>query len=355
MAKRDYYEVLGVEKTASESDIKKAFRKLSMQHHPDRGGDDKKFHEITEAYEVLSNKEKRQEYDQFGFAGPQSQRPFRYKTQSQSWNDPFDVFRNMGGFDDFFKRSNQPEKKMSQPVQVGITLEFMESIKGTKVKFDYNRRIKCSGCNGTGQDEDSEVEACITCGGSGRIARSSGFFQVAAMCPHCQGKGHIIKKPCKTCGGSKHQLEKRKIEVKIPAGIDDGKIIRIPKEGHRDLDEPGSLVIKIKVNPHEYFTKIQDHIQIHIPLTITQALLGAKIRVPTIHGEKLEVKIPKLTKDGTAFVLKNQGVDRKGVMRIITHIQMPERLTDEEQKILEQLEDVTQSSEEPKPLNLKEI
>lgn len=356
MAKTDYYKVLGVGKKASEADIKKAYRKLSLQHHPDRGGDDKKFHEITEAYEVLSNKQKRQEYDQFGFAGPQQQQQpggFRY-TYS---NDPFDIFGNGSPFEEFFRRTQrqQPQKQVSESVQVGLSLDFMDSIKGTKIKFPFERKIKCSGCNGTGQDEESEIEICTSCGGSGQIRRSSGFFSVGTTCPNCHGTGQFVRKPCKKCGGRKFETEKKTIEIKIPAGVENNQILRIANEGHRDKDSPGSLVIKIKVKPHEYFTRIQKHITIHMPITITQALLGTTIKVPTIHGQAVEVKVPRLTKDGTQFVVKNQGIDKQGHMRVITRIDIPKKLSDEEKKILEQLEEVIQSPMEPKPIPLKEL
>jgi len=351
MAKTDYYEVLGVEKKASEGDIKKAYRKLTMKHHPDKGGDDKKFHEIQEAYEVLSNKQKRQEYDQFGFAGPQQQGGFRYSS-----GNPFDIFGGMGGFDDFFKRTNQrPQRQVSDPIQLGLNLEFMDSIKGTKVKFNFNRKIKCSGCSGTGRDQDSEIEICITCGGSGQIRRSSGFFSVATTCPTCRGQGEIIKKPCKKCGGAGFEAEKKTIELKIPEGIENGQMIRIPNEGNRDKEQPGSLVIKVQVNPHKYFTRIQNHINIHMPITITQALLGTELNVPTIHGEKVKIKIPRLTKDGTQFVVKNQGIKKEGHMRVIIHIQLLNKLSDEEKEILEQLENRLESSKEPTPISLKEL
>lgn len=358
MAKRDYYDILEVEKNSSKDDIKKSYRKLSMKHHPDKGGEKESFHEIQEAYDTLTDDRKRKEYDQFGFAGQQDQ--FSYSSTS----DPWSQFNGVGNFKDLFgqfysnvkmRQKNQSQHRVSTPISVGVRISFMEAIKGTKIKFEFKRKIKCSGCKGTGKDEDSEVTICPVCGGAGAVRRSSGFFSISQSCSSCSGTGQIIKKPCKICGGRKYQIEKKKIEVTVPPGTENDHVFRISNEGNQDLDAPGSLVIKVKIDLHEYFNRVGNHIQIHIPITITQSMLGATISVPTVHGENVEVRIPKMTKDFTTFIVKNQGIEKIGSMSVIVHIKFPKKLTDKEIEILEKLEDELQSSYGPKPVPLKEL
>ena len=357
MAKRDYYEVLGIDKKASESDVKKAFRKLSLKYHPDKGGDDKKFHAIKEAYEVLAYKEKRNNYDQFGFAGEQSSNTFT--NRGNAWgNDPFDLFKNiknMGGFEDFFRETKRRQQaSVSESINMTLALNFIDAIKGTTIKFSFNRREKCLQCSGEGIDSNSTKQTCPHCHGSGQFRRTNGFFTVTEACKSCKGKGFIIKNPCKKCKGKTYTLNKKTLEVKIPEGIDNNKIIKIPNEGHRDLDIAGSVVIHVRIKPHEYFVREGSNITLHIPITITQAALGSEITVSTVYDKRVKVKVPAGTQNNSKLCIKGQGIKGEGDMFIIVHIVVPE-IDDKQKEILEQLEDLLQSNNKPEPIRSNNV
>ncbi|MCL1819015.1 MAG: molecular chaperone DnaJ, partial [Spirochaetaceae bacterium] len=297
MAKRDYYEVLGIARSASNDDIKKAYRKLAIQYHPDKNQGNKeaeeKFKEATEAYEILSDQKKRSAYDQFGFAGVEGAAGGR-GFGSAAFHDFSDIFGDFGDFSGIFesffgggRRSSGGGRGSAQrgsDLRYDAEIDFKDAVYGTKLEIEYNHSAGCPACGGTGGESGSGRKTCTTCGGSGQVRRSSGFFSIASACPSCRGEGFIIEKPCKNCGGSGVVRKRQKIKVTIPAGIEHGR--RIPIQGQGDAGpgggEAGDLYVVIHIRPHEYFERDGNDLYCVVPISITQAALGAELDIPSI-------------------------------------------------------------------------
>ena len=317
--KRDYYEVLGVSKDASEDEIKKAYRKLAKKYHPDvnKAADAaEKFKEVNEAYEVLSDSQKRSTYDQFGFAGMDgSQAGSGFS--SAGFDDLNDIFSSffgggMGGFSSSSSRRNTaPQRGNDRLMRVDIS--FMDACFGKTETFDINVEETCSHCNGSGANSPSDIETCPTCHGSGTVVTQQrtafGMFQQQSVCPECRGLGKKIRKVCPECGGRGYEKKKTTVEVKIPAGIDSGQRLRVPGKGERGENggPNGDLYLQINVLPDSRFERQGKDILISIPVTAVDATIGTTIDVPTIHGE-VQMKIPAGTQDGTILKLKEKGV-----------------------------------------------
>lgn len=352
MAKRDYYEVLGVEKNASETEIKKAFRKLARQYHPDVNPGDKsaeeKFKEVNEAYEVLSDSDKRSRYDQFGHAGTDPNAGFGGGfggAQGFGFEDIFDAFFGGAGA----RQPRGPQK--GSDLRLDIDLTFEEAAFGAEKDIDVPSLENCPTCQGSGAKSGTGPEKCPKCSGTGQVRTTQrtplGHFQTVRTCPDCGGEGTIIKNPCPDCRGRGKVRKTRSLHIKIPAGVDSGARIRLSGEG-----EPGSkggprgdLYVYIGVKPHKIFKRQDDDVYMEMPITFVQAALGDTIKVPTLEG-KADLKIPEGTQTHTNFRLKGQGIPHlrgsgRGDQHVRVVIATPTRLTDEQKKLLEQFNSIS--------------
>ena len=297
MAKRDYYEVLGVSKSASDEEIKKAYRKIAMANHPDTHPNDKeaeeRFKEASEAYEILSNKEKRSNYDQFGFAGVDG----GAGGYQNVYRDFSDIFGG-GGFEDIFssffgggssrRSSGQSAQQRGSSLQYNVTVDFKDAAFGTKVDVSYAHDEACDTCAGTG---GSGTKTCPTCGGRGQVARGNGFFQMASTCPTCGGSGRIIENPCSSCHGTGVKRKQEKLSVSIPCGSDNGTKLVLRGKGNagKNGGPAGDLIIYVNVKPDKYFAREDMNVFLQIPISFTQAALGCEVEVPLIEGGKVRV------------------------------------------------------------------
>ncbi|HQU83709.1 MAG TPA: molecular chaperone DnaJ [Pyrinomonadaceae bacterium] len=355
MAKRDYYEVLEVSKTAGEQEIKTAYRKLAVKYHPDKNPDDphaeEKFKECAEAYSVLSDAQKRAAYDRFGHsaagagAGGQG---FGFDPNGFSnIEDIFDLF----GFGDMFGRQGGGGRSRSN-VQRGADLRYdleislEDAAAGKEEKLRIPRLETCDECDGKGAEKGSSAETCITCQGSGQTRYQQGFFSVMRTCPNCAGKGQIIKNPCKKCRGAGRVEKEKTLEIKIPAGVETGSRLRVTSEGEAGVNggPSGDLFVVIHVAEHETFERQGANLYSAIPITFSQAALGAEISVKTLDGEE-PLKIPAGTQTGTVFRVKNQGMPvlggrGKGDLFVAATVITPKTLTKEQRKLLEQLAEI---------------
>ncbi len=377
MAKRDYYEVLGVPKNASKDDIKKAYRKLAVQNHPDRNPGDKtaedRFKEATEAYEVLADDKKRQAYDQFGFAGVEGMGGAGAEGFSHVFHDFEDLFGGFGDFssifDSFFggggRRSGRGRSSVQRGADLRYELEipFKDAVFGTKVEVSYSRNISCTACSGSGAASGSGKKTCPTCGGAGQVRRSSGFFSIASTCATCSGEGYVLDNPCATCGGSGVVKKNQVIKVTIPAGIENGKRISIPDQGDAGPNggPAGDLYVVIRVAPHEYFERNGNDVYCVVPVSFSQAALGAEILVPTLDEKKVRMKIPAGTQNGKILRLKNEGVpnlhnpSRRGDMYIKVHVVVPTKLSSRAKQLLKELGEVDGEDSTPSPIPLSQL
>lgn len=374
MAKRDYYEVLGVPKGASKEEIKKAYRKLAIQYHPDRNkGDDEseeKFKEASEAYEVLGDEKKRQAYDQFGFAGVEGMGGGGAQDFSSVFRDFEDIFGDFGGiFDSFFGGGRSRRSTRRDSVQRGhdlrydLEIEFSEAVFGAKKEISYTRNVACSVCSGSGAEKGSGKKMCPTCGGSGQVRRSSGFFSIASTCPTCSGEGYVIENPCSNCNGTGLVQKKQKIKVTIPPGIASGKRINIPEQGEAGPNGGpyGDLYVYITVKPHEFFERDGNDVYCVVPISITQATLGAEIFVSTLDTKRIKLKIPPGTQNGKIFRIKSEGVpylhnsNRRGDFYIKILVEVPEKLSSKAKNLMKELSSVIGEEDNPEPIRLSEL
>jgi molecular chaperone DnaJ len=344
--KRDYYEVLGVPRDASPEDIKKAFRKLAFQYHPDRNKDDgasEKFKEVNEAFEVLSDVDKRAAYDRFGHAG----------AEGIFGGRGFEGF-DFGGFGDIFEAffggtgtTTRQTSRRGNDLRYSVSLTFEEAALGCEREIEISRTELCSTCRGTRARPGSQPTRCSTCNGTGQVRRVQrsffGQFINTSVCPQCRGEGKIVNDPCRDCRGSGIQKRKRKIRVKVPAGIDDGNGIRLTGEGDAGFrgGSPGNLYVVVAVRKHRFFTREGDNIVYELPVNFAQAALGAEVTVPTLYGDN-RLKIPAGSQTGRVFKLRDKGIrhlrgmgrgDQLVVLRVVT----PESLSREQRRLFEEL------------------
>lgn len=309
MAKRDYYEILAVPKSADAKEIKQAYRKLAMKHHPDRNPDDpsseEKFKEASEAYEVLSNEEKRAAYDQFGHAGLEGNAGGGGFGGGASFSDVFgDVFGDIfsgGG------RSSRTSK--GADLRYTLELDLEEAVKGKSVKIRIPAHVNCKGCDGSGAEKGTQPESCSTCRGSGQIRMQQGFFAVQQTCPHCRGRGKVIKNPCKDCHGVGLVEEEKTLSVKVPPGVDTGDRIRLAGEGEVGArgGPSGDLYVQVSVRDHAIFVRDGKNLYCDVPIAFTDAALGGELEVPTLDG-RVKLRIPAETQTGKLFRLRGKGV-----------------------------------------------
>ena len=371
--KRDYYEVLGVEKGASTEEIKKANRKKAMKYHPDRNPGDKeaeeKFKEVGEAYEVLSDDDKRSRYDQFGFAGVDPNFGAGAGAGAGAGGSGFDGFGGFGGFGDFGdifgdlfgggrSRSAQRAPRRGENVGVRLELSFEEAAFGVEKEIAAVRIEGCAACNSTGS-ADGVVETCATCRGTGQVRTQQSFMgmtmQSTAACPQCNGQGKIIKNPCTVCRGKGKVRKTHKAKVKIPAGIDNGQSVALRGQGNAGYNggAAGDILVEIRIRNHPIFTRQGIDVFCEVPITFTQAALGATIEVPTIHG-KVPFNIPEGTQTGKGFLIADKGIPvlnnpkRKGNHRFQVVVETPTKLTKEQKELLRQLDEGLDTKSSPK-------
>lgn len=356
MAKKDYYEVLGVQKNATADEIKKAYRKKAKESHPDLHPNDKeaeeRFKEINEANEVLSDPEKRARYDQFGFNDPM---------QGASGFGGFEGFSGfggaggMGGFESIFdmftggasQRSNPNAPQAGADLQHTIYISLLDAAKGVEKEFEFMRRENCETCHGSGAKPGTKKENCSHCHGTGQIRTSSGFFTQIRTCPYCNGTGQVIKEKCSSCGGTGYTRKRRQIKVKVPAGIDNGQNISLSGQGEpgKNGGPNGTLYVRVIVEPHKLF--VRDGVDLHLtfPISFTQAALGAEIEVPSIMDGVIRHKIPEGTQHGTQIRLKGYGMpylrNPKNRGDIVLHIEVevPKKLSEKQKKLLMSFEE----------------
>ena len=315
MSKRDYYEVLGVEKNASEADLKKAYRRLAMKYHPDRNPGDEKaeasFKEAKEAYEVLADAQKRAAYDQFGHAGvdPSAGAGAGGYGGGASFSDIFgDVFGDIfGGGGAGGGRGSRSYRGADLRYNLDLTLE--DAVHGTSVKIRVPTMTRCGSCEGSGAKKGTQPTTCTTCNGNGQVRMQQGFFSLQQTCPRCRGTGKIIANPCPTCSGQGRVKEYKTLSVKIPAGVDTGDRIRLSGEGEAGEagGPPGDLYVHVKVKPHAIFSREDNHLFCEVPISFANAVLGGELDVPTLDG-RVKLKIPAETQSGRVFRLKGKGV-----------------------------------------------
>lgn len=347
MAKRDYYEVLGVPKTASDDEIKKAYRKLAKKYHPDLNKDNKdaetKFKEVGEAYEVLSDKDKRARYDAYGHAGvdPSAAGGAGYGDFSGGFGgfDVGDIFESFfgGGFGGG-RRATRAQK--GADLGLAMTISFEEAAFGTKKTIEINVLQQCSVCHGSGAKAGTTPETCPTCHGSGQVRSSMGFFTTTRTCDACRGTGKIIKNPCDACHGQGTVRRRKKIDVSIPAGIDNGQRISVRGQGNagKNGGPSGDVIITIRVTPHPIFTRSGDDVLCTVPLTFAEAALGAEIEVPTLDG-KVKYNIPEGTQNGDIFKIRDKGITHigarsRGDQIINIKVEVPKNLSAKQKELL---------------------
>ena len=352
--KRDYYEILGVQKDVSEAGLKKAYRKLAMKYHPDKnkeGNAEEKFKEISEAYAVLSDAEKRSEYDRFGHAGIDghysTEDIFRSADFGGGLGDIFDMFFGGGG-GGRGRRRQGPMRGSDLRYDLSITLK--DAAFGTKIKINVPRAENCETCGGSGAKKGTSPKTCSTCRGSGQINRAQntpfGRFMTTATCPACHGKGQMIESPCPACRGTGKTKKVRKISVKVPAGADTGMRLKVRGEGENGSPgaPPGDLYVVIHVKPHDKFERVGDDIVCEIPISFAQATLGATVMVDTLHG-KVKMHVPKGTQTHSVFRLKGKGISHmhgygQGDQHVRVVVKTPTKLTSEQKRLLEEFEKI---------------
>lgn len=353
MDKRDYYDVLGIGKNASPDEIKKAFRKAAIEHHPDRGGDETKFKEVNEAYEVLKDDKKRQRYDQFGHAGVGGNGgggdPFGGFSGAQGQNVNFD-FGDLGFgdiFSSFFGGGQQrsSRSRRGRDVETEMVITFEDAIFGTEAELNMVMDVPCSHCKGTTVEPGHDLKTCDTCKGSGQVMHVArtifGNIQQATVCPTCQGIGKVPEKECTACKGKGTEHKNEEVTLKVPAGIDDGATIRLREHGEAIANGPrGDLYVNIKVKPHKLFTREGDLVLSEQTISIVDAALGSEIDVTTVDGP-VRMKIPAGTQAGTDFKLSGHGVPHlrggtRGAHIVTINVETPRNLNKRQKELLEE-------------------
>lgn len=351
MAKQDYYATLGVQRDASADDLKKAYRKLAMQLHPDRNPGDKtaeaRFKELNEAYDVLKDEQKRAAYDRFGHAAFENGGPgaggFDFSGAGGGLGDIFDQM-----FGDFMggRGRGRGGPRAGADIRAAVEIDLTEAFAGTKAQLRVPTRVACEACAGTGSEtKDRASDTCATCQGAGKVRAQQGFFLIERTCPTCGGSGRTIRNPCKICHGAATVQRERSLSVSIPAGVEDGTRIRLAGEGEAGGPgaPPGDLYVHVGIRPHEIFQRDGANIFCRVPLRMTQAALGAEVEVPAIDGSKARVKIPAGTQTGEQFRLRGKGFSvlrsaARGDMFIQVAVETPQHLTRRQRELLEEFD-----------------
>ena len=358
--KRDYYEVLGVSKGASEDEIKKAYRKIAIKYHPDRNPGDKeaeeKFKEAAEAYDVLHDPQKRQQYDQFGFDGPMGGGFGGFGGASMNMDDIFSMFGDIfgghgfGGFGGGGRRAHQQHRGSDRRLKVRLTLEEINT--GVTKKFKVRKDVPCGHCHGTGAEDGSGTTECPTCHGSGVITHTTqsifGMMQTQGVCPTCGGEGAVIKNKCQHCGGEGVTKGEEVVEIKIPAGVAEGMVVNVPGKGNagRHNGASGDIQVFIEEEPHELFVRDGNDLIYNLLLDFPTAALGGEVEIPTIEGNKLRVKVDNGTQPGKTLRLRGKGLppvqgygSGKGDLVVNISVYVPKTLSREEKEAMQRFKD----------------
>jgi len=349
MAKRDFYEILGVARNASQAELKKAYRKLAMKYHPDRNADDKaaeeKFKEAKEAHDILSDEQKRAAYDQFGHAGVEQSMGGGGRGQPQGGFG--DVFGDI--FGDIFGGANRSGGghgvQRGDDLRYNLEMSLEDAVAGTSVKIRVPTYVKCKPCNGSGAKKGTKAKTCTTCGGHGQVRMQQGFFSIQQACPKCHGSGEIIANPCGSCHGQGRVQEHKTLSAKIPAGVDTGDRIRLSGEGEAGGQggPNGDLYVHINVKEHPIFVREDNNLYCEVPLNIVTAALGGEMEVPTLGG-RVKLRIPPETQTGKMFRVRGKGVKpvRGGAIGDLfcrVHVETPVNLNSDQKELLKQFED----------------
>jgi molecular chaperone DnaJ len=364
MAKRDYYEILGVTRQATEADLKSAFRKLAKEHHPDRNPGDKsaeqKFKELNEAYEVLKDPQKRAAYDQFGHAafegggrgGQGGFGPDFASSMSDIFDDLFGEF--MGGRRGGPQRGRGNGRERGADMRYNMEISLAEAFSGKQAQIKVPTSVRCEPCSGTGAKPGTTPSPCPTCAGSGKVRASQGFFTIERTCPGCHGRGEFIEDPCRSCDGAGRITKERTLQVSIPAGVEDGTRIRLAGEGEAGLrgGPAGDLYIFLSIKAHEFFQRDGADIFCRVPIAMTVAALGGNIEVPTLDGSRVKVPIPAGSETGKQFRLKGKGMpvlrsNVQGDMYIQVEVETPKNLTRRQRELLEEFANEAKADNSP--------
>ena len=359
--KRDFYEVLGVSRTATDQEIKSSYRKLALQYHPDRNPGnaeaEERFKECSEAYAVLADTEKRARYDRFGHAGVAGNGPSAGGFDPSVFNDFHDIFGDLFGFGDIFGQGGRRRSRAQRggDMREDITLEFDEAVFGVTRQVQIRRLETCDTCKGDGAAPGKAPINCTTCGGRGQIRYQQGFFAVAQTCGTCRGTGKLIVDPCKKCKGQGRMKRERTVTVKVPAGVEEGARILYSGEGEAGLYDgpPGDLYVVLHVKEHSFFQREGSDLHCVIPISFTQAALGTEIQVPTLEGQQ-RLQVPEGTQTSTILRLRNKGVPvlnghGRGDLYVELKVQTPAKLSKRQRELLEELE--SEGSVENKPVD----
>jgi molecular chaperone DnaJ len=350
MAKRDYYEILGVSREATEAEIKKAYRRLAMKHHPDRNKDNAesgtKFKEAKEAYEALTDADRRATYDRFGHDGMRGQSGGA-GFSAEGFGDIFgDVFGDIFGG---ARRGGRSQVVRGADLGYELVLELERAVSGDTVTIEVPTQVSCGDCNGSGARTGTEPTQCATCGGAGQVRMQQGFFSIQQTCPACKGAGKVIHDPCDSCHGRGRVSKTKKLSVKVPAGVDSGDRIRLSGEGEagRNGGPPGDLYVEIRVNPHKLFERSGPDLSCEIPVSIATATLGGEVELPTLDGH-VSLKIPPCTQSGKVFRLRGKGVStvrerHTGDLFAKVAVETPVNLTEEQEALLRKFDELVTS------------
>tara|TARA_B100000965_G_scaffold214682_1_gene179497 strand:- start:79 stop:1203 length:1125 start_codon:yes stop_codon:yes gene_type:complete len=359
MAKRDYYEVLGVNKSATADQIKSAYRKLAVKYHPDKNPDDKaaeeKFKEASEAYHILSNSERKQNYDNFGHAafenGGRGQGGFSNFDFSEHFSDIFEDFfgEGFGG-----RRRGRRANYRGSDLRYDLSITLEEAYKGKKQDIKFSTSEKCNTCSGSGSKPGHEVGSCSMCNGRGQVRSSQGFFTVQQTCPQCGGAGEEITHPCVNCGGQGKKQATKRLSVTIPKGVDDGTRIRLSGKGEAGSKGAGNgdLYLFINVHSHDLFKRSEENLFFEFPISIADAALGTSIQIPTIDGSKAKIKIPAGTQTGKQFRLREKGMPQMrgggfGDLYVQVNTEVPVNLNNQQKELLEKFREIENEKSNP--------
>lgn len=351
----NYYDTLGVKKDASVDDIKKAFRRLARKHHPDAGGDEEKFKEINEAYEVLSDPEKRTQYDQYGqyFGGqvPPGAGPGAtgwpggggFRVENVDLGDLGDLFGSVFSGGGFGARQAGPRPQRGRDVEVMLDLTFEQALKGSSAKVEIERAERCATCAGTGAEPPSSPVTCPTCKGAGSVTEGQGLFGFSRPCPRCHGRGTVIEKPCAACKGTGRVSSRKPVTVNVPAGATDGGRLRFKGKGEAGVEggPSGDLYVVTRIKKHPYFARDGADVTMELPISMSEAALGTQVTIPAPDGTKVKLKVPAGTQDGKVLRMRGKGAPKLkgpgvGDLRVKAKVIVPQQLTERQRELLEE-------------------